>query len=123
MLDVATHNAGKVEKAESYSAQRGVDLRTVELDVRDQGSVDAAVARVIREQGRIDVLIHNAGHMAVPRRSTRSATGSAPPIWSAPAWATSCTLPGVIKPAFGRFPEGRATTRNDAARQRVHNPC
>lgn len=53
-----------VQKAKAYSAQHGVDIRTVELDVQSQPSVDAAVAQVIADEGRIDVLIHNAGHMA-----------------------------------------------------------
>jgi NAD(P)-dependent dehydrogenase (short-subunit alcohol dehydrogenase family) len=52
-----------VEQAAAFSKEHGVDLRTVELDVLSQPSVDAAVARVIAESGRIDVLIHNAGHM------------------------------------------------------------
>ena len=55
---------GKVERARAYAEKHGVDLRTVALDVQDQASADAAVAHVIAEQGRIDVLIHNAGHMA-----------------------------------------------------------
>ncbi len=42
---------------------QGVDLRAVELDVQSQASVDRAVEQVIAERGRIDVLIHNAGHM------------------------------------------------------------
>ena len=54
----------KVEKALAYSADREVDIRTVALDVQDQASADAAVAHVLRERARIDVLIHNAGHMA-----------------------------------------------------------
>jgi NAD(P)-dependent dehydrogenase (short-subunit alcohol dehydrogenase family) len=32
--------------------------------VLSQDSVDAAVAKVIVDTGRIDVLVHNAGHMA-----------------------------------------------------------
>ena len=63
MRGVATNNAEKAEKARRYSAEHGVDIRPVELDVQDQGSIDAAVARVIADEGRIDVLIHNAGHM------------------------------------------------------------
>ena len=51
-------------KAKTYSAEHGADIRTVELDVQSQSSVDAAVAKVIADAGRIDVLIHNAGHMA-----------------------------------------------------------
>jgi len=54
----------KVEKARIHAAEHGVDIRTVALDVQDQASVDAAVAHVLAERGRIDVLIHNAGHMA-----------------------------------------------------------
>ncbi len=53
-----------VEQARAHSAEHRVDLRTVALDVQDQTSVDAAVAVVIAEQGRIDVIVHNAGHMA-----------------------------------------------------------
>lgn len=64
MRGVATHSIDKAEKAKRISAEKDVDIRAIELDVQDQGSVDAAVAQVIKEQGRIDVLIHNAGHMS-----------------------------------------------------------
>ena len=63
MRDTAGRNAAQVEKIAAFSKEHGVDLRTVELDVQSQESVDAAIARVIAEAGRIDVLIHNAGHM------------------------------------------------------------
>ncbi|MFD0787586.1 SDR family NAD(P)-dependent oxidoreductase, partial [Micromonospora azadirachtae] len=52
-----------VADAEAYAIEHGVDLRTVELDVSAQPSADAAIATVLAEQGRLDVLIHNAGHM------------------------------------------------------------
>ncbi|GAB6899367.1 SDR family oxidoreductase [Kineosporia succinea] len=39
--------------------------RAVELDVSSQESVDAAVARVMSEAGRVDVVVHNAGHMTL----------------------------------------------------------
>lgn len=54
----------KVSQARRYSADHGVDIRPIPLDVRSEASAEAAVARVVAEQGRIDVLIHNAGHMA-----------------------------------------------------------
>lgn len=41
----------------------GVDLRAVELDVTSQDSADGAVAHVLAEQSRLDVVVHNAGHM------------------------------------------------------------
>lgn len=56
-------NAGRVHEAQDYAREHGVDLRTTELDVSSQASVDAAIARIMTEAGRLDVLIHNAGHM------------------------------------------------------------
>ena len=39
------------------------DLRAVELDVQSKVSTDAAIKRIIAESRRIDVMVHNAGHM------------------------------------------------------------
>ena len=58
-------NAPAVADAHAYAERHGVDLRTVELDVSDQESVDAAVASVTADTGRIDVVVHNAGHMVL----------------------------------------------------------
>src|SRR3984893_2566559 len=63
MRETAGRNAPEVAKIAAFSKENGVDLRTIELDVLSQDSVDAAVSKVIGESGRIDVLIHNAGHM------------------------------------------------------------
>ena len=56
-------NAAKVADVEKFARDNGVDLRTLELDVGSQQSVDAAIAKIVAEQGRLDVVIHNAGHM------------------------------------------------------------
>src|ERR1700686_3261437 len=63
MRETAGRNAPEVGKIAAFAKGNGVDLRTVELDVLSQDSVDAAVGKGIGESGRIDVLIHNAGHM------------------------------------------------------------
>lgn len=63
MRNTAGRNAAVVEQMSAFSKDNGADLRTVELDVQSQDSADAAVARIIAEAGRIDVLMHNAGHM------------------------------------------------------------
>ncbi len=63
MRQTGTRNAPQVRAAADYAKEHGVDLRSIELDVNAQDSVDAAVGQVISEHGRIDVLIHNAGHM------------------------------------------------------------
>jgi NAD(P)-dependent dehydrogenase (short-subunit alcohol dehydrogenase family) len=65
MRDTTGRNAPQVQAAKDYSAGHGVDLRAIELDVNFQDSVDAAVQQILGEQDRIDVLIHNAGHMVV----------------------------------------------------------
>src|ERR1700758_339337 len=63
MRETRGRNAPQVEEADRFSKEHGVDLRTVEMDVSNQPSVDAAIKAIIEQQGRIDVLIHNAGHM------------------------------------------------------------
>lgn len=57
-------NATQVAAVQAYAAERGVALHALELDVQSQDSADAAIARIVAEQGRIDVMMHNAGHMA-----------------------------------------------------------
>ncbi|MBA2510397.1 MAG: SDR family NAD(P)-dependent oxidoreductase [Rubrobacter sp.] len=56
-------NAGRVAEVQEYAREHGVDLRTVELDVSSRESVDAGIATIIQEADRLDVVIHNAGHM------------------------------------------------------------
>lgn len=63
MRDTAGHNKPQVEAAAKFSADHKVDLRTIELDVLNQESVDIAIQKIIADNGRIDVLMHNAGHM------------------------------------------------------------
>jgi NAD(P)-dependent dehydrogenase (short-subunit alcohol dehydrogenase family) len=60
MRDVAGRNAGT---AAELSAIAGSDLRPLELNVQSEPSVNAAVEKIIAESGRIDVVVHNAGHM------------------------------------------------------------
>lgn len=63
MRDTAGRNAPQVEAAKQFASENKVDLRTVELDVASQDSANAAVAQIIEEAGRLDVVIHSAGHM------------------------------------------------------------
>ena len=63
MRDTKGRNAPEVKSIDTFSRSNGVDLRALELDVQSQPSVDQAVQQIISTDGRIDVLIHNAGHM------------------------------------------------------------
>jgi NAD(P)-dependent dehydrogenase (short-subunit alcohol dehydrogenase family) len=60
MRDVAGKNA---KNAADMAAIEGADIRPIELDVQSEASANAAVEKVIAEVGRVDVLVHNAGHM------------------------------------------------------------
>ena len=63
MRDTATRNAPQVEAAARFAKENNVDLRTVELDVASQESANAAIETIVSEHKRLDVVIHNAGHM------------------------------------------------------------
>ena len=63
MRDTQGRNAPQVEDATRYANEHGVDLRTVELDVLSDTSTGHAIAHILREASRIDVVVHNAGHM------------------------------------------------------------
>ncbi|OBG94352.1 oxidoreductase [Mycobacterium sp. E3251] len=64
MQDINGRNASQIEAIGCFAKDNGVELRTVEMDVQSQPSVDAAIERIFVANGRIDVVVHNAGHMA-----------------------------------------------------------
>lgn len=65
MRDIEGRNAARAAEAREWARQHGADLRPLELDVLSQASCDAAVAAVVAEQGRLDVVVQNAGHLVV----------------------------------------------------------
>jgi len=59
-----------MRQIEGRNAPRAAELAElgihgVEMDVQDQESVDRAIETIVAEQGRLDVVIHNAGHMVL----------------------------------------------------------
>jgi len=63
MRDLSAHDGRPVAEVEAFAREHSVDLRAIELDVTSDDSAKAAIERIIAEVGRINVLIHNAGHM------------------------------------------------------------
>ncbi len=64
MRDLSGRDAEQAEQLAAHAERDGVDLRAVELDVLSDGSAAAAVGAIVAAHGRLDVVVHNAGHMA-----------------------------------------------------------
>ncbi|PFH12292.1 NADP-dependent 3-hydroxy acid dehydrogenase YdfG [Collimonas sp. PA-H2] len=64
MRETAGRNAPQVAELKRYAAEHQVDLRALELDVAASASAEAGIASIIADCGRLDVVIHNAGHMS-----------------------------------------------------------
>ena len=57
------HDAQQVAEMLRFAKDESLELRPIELDVLSQESVDNEIANIMWEQGRIDVVIHNAEHV------------------------------------------------------------
>jgi NAD(P)-dependent dehydrogenase (short-subunit alcohol dehydrogenase family) len=65
MRDTNGHNANKVAEFATLSSQNNIELHTVELDVASEESAKAAIVEIVAKSGRLDVVVHNAGHMVL----------------------------------------------------------
>ncbi|GHF12429.1 short-chain dehydrogenase/reductase [Streptomyces spiralis] len=65
MRDPEGRNRARAGELLALAERDHTDLRVVELDVRSQESADAAVQTVLAEAGQLDVVVHNAGHLAL----------------------------------------------------------
>ncbi|KAL6872831.1 short-chain dehydrogenase/reductase SDR [Trichoderma novae-zelandiae] len=54
---------GYEDAISQFAQEHKVDLRAIPLDLLSQDSVDAAVDNVLKSTGRIDAIVHNAGHL------------------------------------------------------------
>ncbi len=63
MRDTKGRNAAQVRDVEEFALANNSDLRAIEMDVQSESSIATAVDQIIANHGRIDVLVHNAGHM------------------------------------------------------------
>ena len=63
MRETEGKNAPRVVEVADWARTEGVDLRTAELDVQSDASAEAGVACILKDAGRLDAIVHNAGHM------------------------------------------------------------
>ncbi|MGF6999496.1 SDR family NAD(P)-dependent oxidoreductase [Paraburkholderia sp. GAS32] len=65
MRDVEGRNKPRADEMRALAQAKDIQLHPLELDVLSQESADAAAATIVREQGRLDVVMQNAGHLVV----------------------------------------------------------
>lgn len=63
MRETSGRNLAAVADLDAFGSGNKADVHAVELDVQSQESADTAIESIIRERGRLDVVVHNAGHM------------------------------------------------------------
>ncbi|MEJ1117281.1 SDR family oxidoreductase [Phyllobacterium sp. CCNWLW109] len=63
MRFVEGRNRDKADEARAFASDHKVNLRPLELDVNSDASITQAVQTVLENEGRIDVLVHNAAHL------------------------------------------------------------
>ena len=65
MRDIAGRNKARAAELRALATAQGLQLHPLELDVLSQASADAAAATIVQAQGRLDVVMQNAGHLVV----------------------------------------------------------
>ncbi|TIV49025.1 MAG: SDR family oxidoreductase, partial [Mesorhizobium sp.] len=63
MRDPQARGGAAAAEVERLARQENLAIRAIALDVLSEPSIEAAVETILAEAGRIDVVIHNAGHM------------------------------------------------------------
>jgi NAD(P)-dependent dehydrogenase (short-subunit alcohol dehydrogenase family) len=58
---LGSRDLARGKDAAAVLTAEGIDVRAIEIDVTDEASVRAAAARIEAEDGKLDVLINNAG--------------------------------------------------------------
>jgi NAD(P)-dependent dehydrogenase (short-subunit alcohol dehydrogenase family) len=70
MRDVGGRNAAHARDLLDAAKSDGIDLRVAELDVQSEDSARQAVTAIVDEAGRLDVVVHNAGHLSLGYATT-----------------------------------------------------
>ena len=65
MRAIDSKNTDRAEEMQQQASEKGRQLFPIELDVTSEESAKSAAAKIIEEQGRIDVVINNAGMLVV----------------------------------------------------------
>ena len=63
MRESTGRNAPVAAEYAAFAKGQSVDVRALEVDVPNEKSAKAAVQEIVSQVGRLDVVVHNAGHM------------------------------------------------------------
>lgn len=55
-------NSESAQELRNWASENNASLKTIDLDVTDENSIQLAVDQIIADEGRIDVLVNNAGN-------------------------------------------------------------
>ena len=65
MRNLSTKNAEKAAQMQNWASSNKCNLKVIDLDVTNQNTIDKALREIMQTEGRIDVLINNAGHGSI----------------------------------------------------------
>ena len=91
MRETSGRNSAAVAELRAFGAENKADVHAVELDVQSQESADAAIASIIADQGHLDVVVHNAGHMVTGPAEAFTPEQYAAPCTTSTSWAPSAS--------------------------------
>ncbi len=110
---MAARNQAKAADAEATIRERhpGASLEIVELDLGDQASITRAAEQILGAHDRIDLLVNNAGLMAMPERRTADGYEMQFGVNHLGHW----TLTALLLPALLRAEAARVVTVTSTA--------
>ena len=64
MRETRGRKAHRDDEVRTHPHKHGIDLRVIDLDVTSESSANSAIATIIAESGRLDVVVHNTAQTA-----------------------------------------------------------
>jgi 3-oxoacyl-[acyl-carrier protein] reductase len=105
-LVIAARSREKLESLASELGQTGAETYVLELDLTDNASIGAGISKAVKEFGRIDVLVNNAG-MTKDGLAVRMKQNDWDLVLqtnlSGAFFAVQQVLPGMMKERWGRI--------------------
>ena len=122
---MAARNQEKAVEARKaiVAAQPNADIEIVQLDLASLDSVRDAAARILARHQRVDILMNNAGLMAMPERRTEDGFEMQFGVNHLGHWVlTARLMPALLRPDRGRVVTVTSTAHHYGRRVNPANP-